>query len=396
MILASLFALKLQPISGAAPMPTSSDRKITANRANASHSTGPRSSAGKAKSRLNALKHGLRAEQVVIPGEDPRAFEAECAAWSADWQPRSHTRAILVERAAATSWRLRRCVRIEGMRLQQMSLRNMLEYDKLVAQRILASVTRLRTEPAEAVAELMTDAHGITTLMDLWDDLAESALEPGDWCKFTDHHDRMLAFLGFDSDADCDDVGEIAHKSFRLTITNDPSQGGHDGGPMSPVEATECAAELLAFFEAKVTELNEALANSRNPNIARYKFADEVCVDVTDAGKALQRYETTLDRSLRSIISQLIQLEKTGADLTEDEPELEVVIEEAPAPNEATEVVVKEVVAPNEATEEASARNEAISGGSLADLRDRGGRVWGLGDGSNPLVGDVGVEIDKV
>src|SRR5271163_1537312 len=113
MILASIFTLKLQPISGAAPMSTSSDRKITANRANASHSTGPRSSAGKAKSRLNALKHGLRAEQVVIPGEDPLAFEAECAAWAADWQPRSHTRAILVERAAATSWRLRRCVRIE-------------------------------------------------------------------------------------------------------------------------------------------------------------------------------------------------------------------------------------------------------------------------------------------
>ena len=377
-------------------MSTSSDRKVTANRANSSHSTGPKSSAGKAKSRLNALKHGLRAEQVVIPGEDPQAFEAECAAWSADWQPRSHTRAILVERAAATSWRLRRCVRIEGMRLQQMSLRNMLEYDKLVAQRILTSAQRLRTEPAEALAELMTDAHGIATLMDLWDELAESAIEPGGWCKFTDHHDRMLALLGFTADADCDDVGDIAHQSFRLTITNDPTQGGHGGGPMSPDEATECAAELMAFFDARVTELNEALANSLNPNLARYKFADEVCVDVTDTGKALQRYETTLDRSLRSTISQLIQLEKTGADLTEDEPELEVVPETGPAPNEATEVVVQEIVAPNEATEEASARNEAISAGPQADLRDRGGRVWDLADGSNPLVGDVGAEIDKV
>jgi hypothetical protein len=377
-------------------MPTSSDRKINANRSNASHSTGPRSSAGKAKSRMNALKHGLRAEQVVIPGEDPRAFEAECAAWSADWQPRSHTRAILVERAAATSWRLRRCVRIEGIRLQQLSLRSMLDHDKLVAQRILASVARLRTEPAQAVAELMNDAHGIMTLMDLWDELAESAIEPGGWCKFTDHHDRMLAFLGFDADADCDDIGEIAHQSFRLTITNDPSQGGHDSGPMSPAEALECAAGLVAFCEAQVTELNKALANCRNPNLARYKFADEVCVDVTDTGKALQRYETTLDRSLRSIISQLIQLEKTGADLAEVEPELEVVSETVAAPNEATAMVVQEVVAPNEATEVASARNEAISGGSQTDLRDRGGRVWDLADGSNPLVGDVGAEIDKV
>jgi hypothetical protein len=145
-----------------------------------------------------------------------------------------------------------------------------------------------------------------------------------------------------------------------------------------------------------VTELNEALANSINPNIARYKFADEVCVDTTDAGKALQRYETTLDRSLRSTISQLIQLEKTGVDLTEDEPEMEVMPEAVAAPNEATAVVVKEIVAPNEATAVASARNEAISGGSLADLRDRGGRVWDLADGSNPLVGDSGTETDQV
>jgi hypothetical protein len=214
-------------------------------------------------------------------------------------------------------------------------------------------------------------------------------------CKFTDHHDRMLALLGFDADADCDDVGEIAHKSFRLTITNDPSQGGHGGGPMSPAEATECVAELMAFFDARVTELNEALANSLNPNIARYKFADEFCVDTTDTGKALQRYETTLDRSLRSTIAQLIQLEKTGVDLTEIELELEVMHEEAPAPNEATAVVVQESLTPNEATAEASARNEAISGGYLADLRDRGGRVWDLADGSNPLVGDSGAEIDK-
>jgi hypothetical protein len=135
-----------------------------------------------------------------------------------------------------------------------------------------------------------------------------------------------------------------------------------------------------------MAELTESLTNCRDPNIARIAFADEACVDITDTGKQLHRYETTLDRSLRSIISQLIQLEKTGADLVEDEPELEVVVEEALAPNEATEVVVKEAPAPNEATEE----------GARVDLRDRGGRVWGLEDGSNPLIGEVEAEIDKV
>ena len=37
----------------------SSPEKVAANRANAQRSTGPRSAAGKAQSRVNALKHGL-------------------------------------------------------------------------------------------------------------------------------------------------------------------------------------------------------------------------------------------------------------------------------------------------------------------------------------------------
>ena len=53
------------------------------NRRNAQSSTSPRSSAGKAHSRLNALRHGLCSaagnEPAVMSalGEDPAQFEAE-------------------------------------------------------------------------------------------------------------------------------------------------------------------------------------------------------------------------------------------------------------------------------------------------------------------------------
>src|SRR5258707_261267 len=46
-------------------------KQIEANRLNAQHSTGPRTTEGKSASRLNALKHGLFAADPVIPGEDP-------------------------------------------------------------------------------------------------------------------------------------------------------------------------------------------------------------------------------------------------------------------------------------------------------------------------------------
>ena len=54
--------------------------QITANRANAQKSTGPRSAEGKSASRFNALKHGIDAASIVIPGEDPAEYEALVAA----------------------------------------------------------------------------------------------------------------------------------------------------------------------------------------------------------------------------------------------------------------------------------------------------------------------------
>ena len=51
------------------------------NRRNARKSTGPRTDAGKAASRLNAMKHGLRAQTVPLPVEDPAELEALADEW---------------------------------------------------------------------------------------------------------------------------------------------------------------------------------------------------------------------------------------------------------------------------------------------------------------------------
>jgi hypothetical protein len=49
-------------------MTTTLDR-AEINRRNASKSTGPRTPEGKARSRLNAVKHGCRARLPILPGE---------------------------------------------------------------------------------------------------------------------------------------------------------------------------------------------------------------------------------------------------------------------------------------------------------------------------------------
>jgi hypothetical protein len=50
--------------------------RITANALNAKRSTGPRTSAGKARSRVNALKHGLSVSALMIPSFDGTLWDA--------------------------------------------------------------------------------------------------------------------------------------------------------------------------------------------------------------------------------------------------------------------------------------------------------------------------------
>jgi hypothetical protein len=86
----------------------SSDQQITANRRNAQLSTGPRTSAGKAKVSVNALKHGLTGHQVVLPNENPDEFESFRTGLLADLAPRGDLEVALAERIVIAIWRLRR------------------------------------------------------------------------------------------------------------------------------------------------------------------------------------------------------------------------------------------------------------------------------------------------
>src|SRR5208283_3548690 len=89
-------------------------KQIEANRRNALRSTGPTTPEGKQASRLNALKHGLRAKDVIIPGqEEPAEFEVILRELYEDWEPDGHTEVHLVEQIGLAEWRLRRARRAE-------------------------------------------------------------------------------------------------------------------------------------------------------------------------------------------------------------------------------------------------------------------------------------------
>ena len=98
------------------PKKETSPHKIEANRGNAKKSTGPRTAAGKAKSSRNAVKHGLLAGRIVLADhadEDPHQFGLLLDGLVDDYQPQGTIETMLVERLAASFWRLRRAYRFE-------------------------------------------------------------------------------------------------------------------------------------------------------------------------------------------------------------------------------------------------------------------------------------------
>ena len=91
----------------------SCEARQIANAANARLSTGPRTEEGKARSSQNARKHGLTSAQIVLPFEDREEFEELQAEYRADVRPHGALQETLFDQLVASSWKLRRLLRME-------------------------------------------------------------------------------------------------------------------------------------------------------------------------------------------------------------------------------------------------------------------------------------------
>jgi hypothetical protein len=91
-----------------------SEKQVLANQQNAKHSTGPRTEAGKRRSRRNAVRHGLTAETVIDTLENAADYKAFERAIKSDYSPQTAIEGQLVSRLASLLWRLRRAVIVES------------------------------------------------------------------------------------------------------------------------------------------------------------------------------------------------------------------------------------------------------------------------------------------
>lgn len=101
-------------------MPASA-AQIEANRANARKARGPKTAEGKARSRWNAVSHGLCAQSPVLPGEDAGSYRALLDDFVARFAPAEGPERELVERMALEFWRMRRARTAETAALSELA-----------------------------------------------------------------------------------------------------------------------------------------------------------------------------------------------------------------------------------------------------------------------------------
>jgi hypothetical protein len=88
------------------------------NKANAQHSTGPKTVEGKANSSHNSYKHGLYSKQLVIGNEEAAELDALKIDLRAQHQPANDTEEILVNEMGEQFWRIRRARCLEASLLE--------------------------------------------------------------------------------------------------------------------------------------------------------------------------------------------------------------------------------------------------------------------------------------
>src|SRR5437764_496872 len=98
-------------------------RQMEANQSNAARSTGPRTEAGKARSRANAVRHGLSGKGFVLPAEEAELVAERIVSWSEGFVPRDEQESWLVEQVALESVRVERCQERERVVLREESER---------------------------------------------------------------------------------------------------------------------------------------------------------------------------------------------------------------------------------------------------------------------------------
>jgi len=136
-----------------------SERQQEANRRNAAKSHGPTTPEGRAAVRMNALKHGLTAAEIILPTvEEKIDFDQFRATFEAECQPVGPIEQVLVEDLVAARWRMNRVRKMEpgffALRHHVMRRQIKEDFSTLDAQAHLALIFRDDAQDEDTIGKM--------------------------------------------------------------------------------------------------------------------------------------------------------------------------------------------------------------------------------------------------
>jgi hypothetical protein len=306
---------------------TASPKQLAANRENARKSTGPRSDAGKDRSRLNGLTHGMRSEAILLPGEDPEVLDARREAWLREWQPEGEVELGYLETALIASWRVDRCLRHETATLTKQILDARDDLDETEQEDVARLATRLfeGVDPTGVFYQLRRTVTGCGWLLGRWK-LLKALLDARKYWDTTEREHALNLIGKSSTDMFRDqEVSRVEAMGLALILGPKPAPEkvrehvfepdtmpreeyhrrlvGMASLIPTPEQATAFLNQLIQEQIEELTELMELLEARAERD--RAAAADRLCFDESKAGAARQRYEMAHRRVLRQALDDL-------------------------------------------------------------------------------------------
>ena len=336
-----------------------SPARLAANRANAQKSTGPRTEAGNARSRANAVKHGLTGAGVALPGEDAALIAAEFLQVQEEFAPTTLAGMKLARDVAMLWVRQDRARRFEAAVLDRRARHAAEDFDRARLDRADGLIEAIESHPRAYRRALLLMPEGVDRLLDALAMLLGDLAAPVPiWSPA--HHQRLDALLGFK-------VGDLPrHRPTRFSralIGDFESIAAAEVAHLDPPEYQAWAmVQLIGVIEAEVAHLIDHRATIDPARIAEDR-ADAVMLAHLDPGKdgaMAHRYITAAARDLSRTLRDLHLVEARYG--TEPGSEAEADTRPDPAPTPEVGPEVEPVLTPNPLPEQGVAAPMASFG----------------------------------
>lgn len=300
-------------------MNTISDRQIDANRRNAQHSTGPKTAEGKARSRRNALKHGLAAGEILVSESEKAALTEAIETWNHEVWPENVAERAIIRRMAVSDIRLRRCEAAEDGSLESAAREAVSRWRERKQAAARKKAMRLRSDPLNTLLDLEDSAFGCDWLSRRWTAL-DRILEQGLGWSEADRNTAMtlIGFLPLAPGPDASPEAILWHRLALLAA--DPPTDPAIGTRPSDRTPASARAQLRELIAERLDRLDDLAAEAwkrvdgpeRDAVIARSLAADD-----SREGQLRQRYDRDSQNALLRCVSALIRIRKRRDELDE-------------------------------------------------------------------------------